>query len=291
MSLSKHLQTGATTVSRAWAITRRDGEVLGFTDHDHDLAFEGVQFKARSGLTGRAMQQGTGLAVDNTEALGLLSDAALSEADILAGRYDGAQVRIWWVNWADPGARELRFRGTLGEVVRSGGAFRAELRGLTEPLGRTQGRIYHAACSAVLGDAACRFDLDTPGYAVDLPVLEVENAERFVFAAAGGIAPRWFEKGRLLIKDGVAAQLEGLIKSDTLVSGGREIVLWQRLGMTPTVGDMVRLIAGCDKRPDTCRVKFGNFLNFRGFPHIPGEDWLMAVPRDGEIHDGGSLRR
>jgi uncharacterized phage protein (TIGR02218 family) len=50
-------------------------------------------------------------------------------------------------------------------------------------------------------------------------------------------------------------------------------------------------VAGCDKRAETCRAKFGNFLNFRGFPHIPGEDWVTAYPKDGVIHDGTSLQQ
>jgi uncharacterized phage protein (TIGR02218 family) len=291
MSLAEHLGRGVTTVARAWAVKRRDGTVLGFTDHDRDLAFEDILFRASSGMTAQALELGTGLAVDNTEALGVLSDASLSEVDILAGRYDGAEVRIWWVNWADPAERELRFRGSLGEIARHGGSFRAELRGLTEPFGRMQGRIYHSACSAVLGDAACRFDLSKPGHAVDLPILEARDGGRFIFAGAAGYPQRWFEKGFLRMLGGAAAGLEGLIKADIAVAGSREIVLWQRLGVAPMPGDVVRLIAGCDKRAETCRSKFNNFLNFRGFPHMPGEDWVISVPRDGDVHDGGSLKR
>ncbi len=47
---------------------------------------------------------------------------------------------------------------------------------------------------------------------------------------------------------------------------------------------------GCDKRLATCRGRFGNVLNFRGFPTIPGDDFLTAYPRDGERHDGGARR-
>ena len=82
-----HLATGATTVCQCWAVSRRDGVVLGFTDHDRDLAFEGIIFRAASGMTARALQTGTGLAVDNSEAVGALSDASVSEADLMAGRF------------------------------------------------------------------------------------------------------------------------------------------------------------------------------------------------------------
>ena len=61
------------------------------------------------------------------------------------------------------------------------------------------------------------------------------------------------------------------------------------LGAAPAQGDMVRIEAGCDRRAETCRLKFNNFLNFRGFPHIPGEDWVMSYPVSSARNDGGSL--
>ena len=79
-ALAAHLATGTTTVCHAWAITRGDGVVLGFTDHDRDLSFDGVDFRAGTGLTAMALQQETGLSVDNSEAIG-----ALSEYGVVAG--------------------------------------------------------------------------------------------------------------------------------------------------------------------------------------------------------------
>ena len=91
--LNTHLKSGATTVCRAWAVRRADGVTLGFTDHDRDLSFDGVTFRAGTGLTARSLMQSTGLAVDNSEAFGALSSDAVREADIESGRYDGAEVR------------------------------------------------------------------------------------------------------------------------------------------------------------------------------------------------------
>ena len=168
--LQAHLSTGITTVCRCWSVVRRDGEVFGFTDHDMALSFEGISFKADTGLTARALQQTSGLSVDNSEALGALSDLSITEADIAAGRFDGAEVRAWLVNWADLGQRALQFRGSIGELQRSGGAFQAELRGLTEALNQPQGRVYQKPCTAVLGDKDCRFAFDVPGYVAELAV-------------------------------------------------------------------------------------------------------------------------
>ena len=179
--LQAHLETGITTLCRAWAISRADGLTFGFTDHDQALTFGGLTFKADTGLSAFALQQSTGLSVDNTEALGALSDASITEDDIEAGRYDGAEVRAWLVNWADPDMRVLQFRGSIGEIRRAGGAFRAELRGLSEALNRPLGRIYQKPCTAVLGDGTCRFNVNSAGYSVEEPVVQVTDARVFTW--------------------------------------------------------------------------------------------------------------
>jgi len=287
--LESHLASGITSLCRCWAVVRRDGQSFGFTDHDRDLNFEGVTFRADTGLTAKAMQQTTGLSVDNSEAVGALSDTAVTEEDILAGRFDGADVRAWLVNWEVPEHRILQFRGSLGEIKRGGGAFEAELRGLTEALNQPQGRVYQKPCSAVLGDGQCRFDLSQPGYFIEIAVEQVEEGRAFRFAELAGFDERWFEKGRFEVLSGAASGLVGLVKNDRLSNDGREIELWEALRAPVAAGDMVRIEAGCDKRAKTCRFKFLNFLNFRGFPDLPGEDWLMSYPTRAGANDGGSL--
>ena len=248
-------------------------------------------FKAASGLTAGALQQTTGLSVDNSEAVGALSDVSIREEDLAQGRFDGAEVQSWLVNWADVSQRVMQFRGSLGEITRAGGAFEAELRGLAEVLNQVQGRVYHRSCAAVLGDGACRFDLEQPGFAVERAVEVVQERQIFRFAGAGGQAAGWFDRGRLVVQSGDAAGLMGLIKRDRLLAdGGREIELWESLRADLAPGDMLRLEAGCDKRAETCAAKFGNFLNFRGFPHIPGDDWLASFPSSATANDGGRLR-
>lgn len=278
-ALEVHLATGLTTVCRCWRVERRDGVVMGFTDHDAALAFEGVAFRPGAGMSAGALALGTGLAVDNGEAMGVLSAESISAADLEAGRYDGAAVSVWLVNWENVAARQLLFAGRIGEVRRGGGAFHAELRGLSEALNRAGGRAYMRHCPAVLGDMRCRFDLAQPGYRVTWRPVEVERGQRFVFAHGGGVQPRWFERGRLFVLEGEGAGLEGVIKHDQTDAAGRRIIeLWEPVRAGVAAGVQVRLEAGCDKRAETCRGKFANMTNFRGFPFVPGEDWLVAIP-------------
>lgn len=290
-ALVAHLATGSTTLCRCWAVARRDGVTLGFTDHDNDLTFEGVLFRADSGLTGQALQQTTGLAVDNGEAMGALRSDAVTEADLVAGRYDAAEVRAWLVNWADVGQRHLLFRGTIGEVQTGGGAFRAELRGLTETLGQPMGLVYQRHCNARLGDGACGVNLSDPAHAAEAVVIEAHGGGDLRLSGLAGYGAEWFARGRLEVLSGAAAGLAAMVKCDTPDGADRWIALWQDLRVAVVAGDRVRVQAGCDKRAETCKAKFGNFGRFRGFPHIPGEDWLMAVPRSDGANGGGSLNR
>lgn len=288
-ALFAHLETGSTTVCRAWIIKRRDGLVLGFTDHDLDLEVNGVLCRADTGMTARALQQTTGLSVDNTEAFGALSAAAIREEDLLAGRFDGAEVRAFLVNWRQPADFLEQFRGSLGEITRSGGSFKAELRGLTEQLNRPHGMAYTPGCSAVLGDSRCRFDLTQSGYLSEQQVEQVEDGRIFLFSGFETFDDRWFESGRFEVVNGAAEGLIGVIRSDRLEGPGRRIELWQSIGAPVEPGDLVRIFAGCSKSATTCRTKFNNFLNFRGFPHIPGDDWLASYPVP-DRPSGGSIR-
>lgn len=285
-----HVQTGLTSLCRCWAITRADGVRLGFTDHDLALAFDGLTFRASSGLSAMALQQSTGLSVDNSEALGVLSDAAVTEEDIDAGRFDGADVQAWLVNWRDVTVRWLQFRGSIGELRRGAGAFHAELRGLTEALNRPLGRVYQKPCTAVLGDPECGFGTASPGYREERPAEQVSDARAFRWTGFNGFEPGWFARGRFDVLSGPAKGLWGLIKRDVFEDGTRLLELWENLPVAVLPGDMVRLTAGCDKRMETCRLKFDNLLNFQGFPDIPGEDWVMAVPRQSGANSGGSRR-
>ena len=287
-ALLDHLRTGSTTVCHAWVLERRDGRCLGFTDHDLPLTVAGTYCQPSSGLTGGAVQSSTGLAVDNLEVAGALHSDAITADDLRAGRWDDAQVTIWLVNWAAPEMRQIQFRGTLGEIGWTDeGAFSAELRGLTERLNAVRGRVYQGRCDAILGDSKCGVDLRAPILSVETAVTAIADDAVLHVDPLPEFAGGWFARGRIEMLDGAADGLSGRVKTDRIEDGARRVELWSAIRAPVAVGDRVRLEAGCDKRSETCRYKFANFVNFRGFPSIPGEDWLMAYPTRDGVNDGG----
>ncbi|MEM8822169.1 MAG: DUF2163 domain-containing protein [Pseudomonadota bacterium] len=285
-ALEAHLATGASTTCRAWILRRRDGVVQGFTDHDAALEIDGIRCEAATGLTAGALDRSSGLAVDNVSASGALISDAMTEEDLRAGRWDGAKVDIWLVNWAEPDMRELLFRGTFGEITWGDGAFGVELRSLTEALNTPMGRVFQGRCDAVLGDRRCGVNLG-PSFSVEVDIQDVEDGRLLTVPNLSQFAPKWFERGIVKVLSGTATGLQERIKRDYPIGGGRAIELWSALRAPIAAGDRIRIEAGCDKTATTCRAKFSNFLNFRGFPDIPGEDWVMAYPVRSGKNDGG----
>jgi uncharacterized phage protein (TIGR02218 family) len=161
-ALAASLASGVTTLARCWRLTRRDGATLGFTDHDGDIAFDGVAYRAATGMTASAAESALGLAVSGLDVVGALDDSGLTEADPARGAYDGASVALYLVDWSAPQNRLMLFSGALGEVARETAAFSAELRSLTHALAQPRGRVYQRACDADLGDARCKVDLTLP---------------------------------------------------------------------------------------------------------------------------------
>jgi uncharacterized phage protein (TIGR02218 family) len=289
-ALAAHLTGGATTLCHCWRLIRPDGAVLGFTDHDVDLAFEGTSFAAGTGLEAAEASTELGFVVGGGDVSGALVSAGITEADILAGRYDDAAIETWLVNWAAPDQRLLVATGSIGEIRRADAGFVAEIRGPLHRFDEERGLIYRRTCSADLGDGRCRVTLDGPAYSAEASVATSDGALTLGCPALSGYAIDWFTGGRLVWLSGANAGATVEIKAHRVDASGPGLDLWQRMPAPIVAGDTSRVTAGCDKRLATCGAKFGNVPNFRGFPHMPGNDFVLAVAAAGDaVFDGGSL--
>jgi hypothetical protein len=163
-ALATHVAGEVTTLATCWRITRTDGTVFRFTDHDRDLAVDGKIYQASGAYSRTAIANDAGMGVDNLDVEGVFDSAAVTEEELRAGLFDQAEVRIFLVNWADPSMGVLRLRrGWFGEVVLTEqGVFRTELRGLTQVLQQRIGELYSPECRADLGDQRCRVPIQPP---------------------------------------------------------------------------------------------------------------------------------
>ena len=269
--LAAHLAQEVTSLATCWKVTRRDGAVLGFTDHDANLTYQSVIYKARTGMTPTAVSTSLGLAVDNLDIEGFLNDDAITQEEVLAGKYDDAQVEVFLVNYQNLAAGKIVLTsGWMGQVTLRGQQFIAELRGISEKLQQTIGEVYTPTCRANFGDSRCKKNLSA--FTVNGTVSAVASNERFRDAARIE-ASGYFSYGTVSFVSGANAGFKTEVRE--YLNGDFSLFI-----PTPKplmVGDQYQAIAGCDKRLDTCIARFTNAVNFRGEPHVPGTDKLLET--------------
>jgi uncharacterized phage protein (TIGR02218 family) len=290
--MQAHLDSGATTLCWCWRLTRRDGVRYGFTDHDRDLVFDGTTFEAASGFTASELAANVGLSADNSEAQGALRSDRLGETELAQGLYDDAKVELYRVNWRQPAQRVLMSTGSLGEVKRGRREFKAEVRGLSHYLQQSCGRLIQYGCDALLGDARCGIAAgEGSAWRVEGSVGAPRSRHAFIAAGIGGHDSGWFSRGVLTWRTGANAPASMEVKQHYVDDDGTVLVeLWQDMAVDIGAGDGFSLVVGCDKQFSTCRERFANQHNFRGFPHVPGNDYIVSYPgRDDAANDGSSL--
>jgi hypothetical protein len=159
--LKDHLAGEVTTLATCWKVTRTDGVVMGFTDHDKDIVYDSLTYKASSGFSPSAVQSKADLSVSNLDLIALLDDEDITKADIEAGVYDYAEIHIFMINYENQSQGILKLRrGWLGEVTMKDLSFQAEMRGLTQALRQRIGRVYTPTCDADLGDSRCQLQMN-----------------------------------------------------------------------------------------------------------------------------------
>ncbi len=80
------------------------------------------------------------------------------------------------------------------------------------------------------------------------------------------------------------------VASHAIGADGAVLSVWLAPSSAIAIGDAFTVTAGCDKRAATCLTKFVNLDNFRGFPHMPGNDFALSYPdRDTGVNDDGTL--
>lgn len=282
--LESHLQGEVTNHCFAWLIRRQDGVVLGFTDHDRALALQGVACEPMTGMNSSEASTTLGLAIAGGEVEGVLSSARIGDGDIEQGRYDAATVEAYLVNWKEPSQHMLLRRWTAGRISRSGSRFVMELKGAAAVFDAVRGRRAMRQCDASFGDGRCGINADDPRYSADGIAVEADGALLSV-SGLEGFADGWFTAGSLTWTGGGNAGSRMRVVSHA----GASLQLAEPPLLPVAAGDTFRIIAGCDKSFATCKARFGNGVNFRGFPHLPGNDAAYAYVTGASEYDGSAL--
>lgn len=257
-----------TTLTFCLRIERQDGAGLAVTNHDKEVLAAGTRYEPSPLFTPGAVTRSAKLGGSTTEFEGAFESSALSADDLSSGRWDGAETRLTAVSWPSGGDEVLLTRGQLASTVLSERGFSAELTGADFALEAAPCPMTSPDCRAIFGGKQCRVDL--AGRRKRAKVVEADGellwldqrlGHEFVFGSL-----RWFS--------GANTGLTGTI----LRIDGDCIHLRERPRLPVQVADWLVVTEGCDKRLQTCAERFGNAANFRGEPHLPGNDFILRYP-------------
>ncbi len=265
-------QNEVTTIVYGWRLERRDGVTLGFTSHDRDVVYDGLRLQSSPGMIPTTVLESAGLEANGLEVAGSLDADAITQSDLLAGRWDYARLSIFQFDWESPGElTRMLAVGEIGEVSVSKNGFNAELRGLATKLDAPVVPQTSPGCRAAFCDAQC--GLNRPRFSEELQVASAAD-ERVNFITALSEAPEAFAYGELRWLEGPNC---GLVFN--IVGGvGNQIILSESPQYPVSSGERVLVFQGCDKMLATCTNRFGNAINFRGEPFLPGNDLLTRYP-------------
>lgn len=286
--LSQHLTQTCTTLAWCWRIERTDGWIQGFTNHDRDVRVNRLTYQAASGFLGTEIESQLGMAVDNMDVFGAVDSSIITEGDLRNGLYDLADIRIYLVNWKDPTQYVLMKKGTLGQIKRGRVMFEAELRSIATEAQQTKGKILQYTCPAILGDDKCgKTGLTGATYTGSGTVLSTDTSLTITASGLGSYTDGWFTRGKLTWtsggNNGISAEVKLHVKGTDVA-----IDLWEPTQSPIEAGDTFSILAGCDKTFKTCKAKFSNYANFRGYPHVPGASTMATYAvRGTSTFDGG----
>ena len=286
--LQAKLDAGVTTLCTVWRITRIDGQVFGFTDHDRAVELLGLECIPHSGLEAGESHVGLQSGAARTAVFGAIDSNVLIDSELDNGVWDQAKIEVFQLDWSEPELYFQTLTGTFGAVTRQGASFEVDVSAPSVQLNRTIGRVFSKLCDAELGDSRCGVSLEQAERTVETTIGRLISPSAMVCVGAEGMPSQWFKHGILSWTSGRNAGAKHRITDHQSV-GGEAIIEIDSVPAEPiTLSDQATLLVGCDKQFSTCRSKFSNQARFRGCPHMPGNDVLLRAASAEQIKDGSA---
>lgn len=278
--LAERINSGRMTPAYVLYAKLKDGTEIGFSGCDRDLEVDGFVYEAGVAADLSDIESTASLEISNLELNGMAVAPSITRAALLAGDWDNAVLQLGLVDAEFPQYGMIILQsGWIGEVTYSDSSFRAVFNGLKFAYKTTLVECTSATCRATLGDARCGVDLSSGGSPSYLATGEVEtiqadgvtilDAARTEPAHPSGVA--YYVGGKITFLTGGNAGRSMEVRS---ASSGK-LVLGMRMPAAIQVGDTYEITPGCSKLLEDCDGTFGNVVNFRGEPHLAGNDRLF----------------
>lgn len=295
--LQTDFDQGTRTTCLLMRVFTKTNVLLGFTDLDVGVTYDPAAYdphgtgdawgsavhRSDNGFMPKRIQTTADLSVDNTDLQGWISDTGITEAQIRAGLFDKARVRVYRVNYMSLGhGHELCFTGTLGQTKFSRNGWTTEFRSFMQQVRQQMSYLYSLSCKKQFGskpfgtggeqpeeEFPCGKDWVWVPYTVTS--VDVNEPERKFTASAMVEGAEWYEPGVLRATSGSNTGAE--MEVEAFDSGG-VITGMLPLPYPATVGMTFLIRQDCNKigRLGDCKVKHNNYPKFGGEEDIPVAD-------------------
>ena len=273
------LEHEVTTLAWCWRLELANGKVMGFTSCDINLTVDGETYESCTGFAPTAVSSANDMSTDNLDVDGMISSERITEEDIFLGVYDNAKIRIFICDYENTEDRFILREGTIGKVTAGKTAFKAEIRGIMDAYQQQIGRTYQRKCRAQFGDARCRYNVANDTVNGKVTAIREDGT---IFTDVSR-ADDFFTYGVLTFLSGLNKGASHEVEQSRARNGQVRFFLPPMQEIV--VGDTFRIAPGCNGEAVTCKKRFHNFVNFRGEPYIPGNDYAVGYP----IKTGGNI--
>ena len=262
-------------------------ETYGFTTSDRDITIEGVTYKASTAFDPTAVEKSIDISVDNQEIKTVLS-SEITEAELASGKFDEATITVAVVDYTNPPVHlsdcVIEQEGFVGEITSTDTYFKMEnLTKATSLLRKNVSVKTQFLCRYNFCDTPARPDshctLNINNFQWEAQVIQgvagFNNRRQFFIHCDTAIATHGLAYGSIYFESGQNIGLEyaifdnyydiGFFGSQT-GTGLLIVVVNNALFYDPAVGDTIRLRGGCNKRFETCKNLYNNYINFGGEP-------------------------
>ncbi len=257
-----------------WRLERADGVTLGFAAHDRDVWRGNIQYRAAPGMRPSAIELHGNPEAETMDIEGVLSSDAIDEDDLAAGRWDRARMAIGIADWRDAERQpDWILEAQFGEIIRREDSFQVELLSGKNVLNQALCPRTSPSCRAEFGDRACGLSRSRFRRLAAVTALDEANAAISFVGIDANIAQNFVEGDVHWVSGANRGLSQRVISVD-----GAGLCLLPSPYFSIMPGDKARLTQGCDKTLTTCQNRYANVINFRGEPHLPGNDLLTRLP-------------
>ncbi len=256
-----------TTLATCIKISSLDGSTIAMTDYDQLLFVDHTTYYPNKCFSYSKISYSSSFDVDKISLEGVLSSDSILESDILAGKYDAAQIEVFCIDYTRPKDEKIILKlGSINRIRLVDGKFIAEVSSIKSKK-QDLTETFSPLCRAQFCDDRCK--LNASNFTHNGVVSEVlSGRKRFIDHSLQKEKKNYY-------KYGVVKFVSGKNKSVSIPVNESSDSLLELLFVAPheiESGDTYTILAGCDKLFSTCYTKFNNTINFRGEPHIVGAE-------------------